>query len=85
MKRVPTKDVKNRTRQLTEFFHSYEPYKNRTGARYQILVTDIAHDKQHFVGHNEFYEQVRAFQLNGIIFFCKKCATLHTYGLCWPR
>ena len=58
MKRVPTQDVKQRTKQLTEFFHSYEPYKKRVGQVYQVLVTEIAHDKKHYVGHNEFYEQV---------------------------
>ena len=58
MKRVPTQDVKQRTKKLTEYFHSYEPYKKRIGERYTVLVTDIAHDRKHYVGHNEFYEQV---------------------------
>ena len=58
MKRVPTQDVKQRTKQLTELFHSYEPYRKRVGQKYQVLVTELAHDKQHYVGHNEFYEQV---------------------------
>lgn len=58
MKRVPTQDVKQRTKQLTELFHSYEPYKKRIGQTYKVLVTEVAHDKQHYVGHNEYYEQV---------------------------
>lgn len=58
MKRVPTQEVKQRTKQLTDLFHSYEPYKKRVGQKYQVLVTEIAHDKSHYVGHNEFYEQV---------------------------
>ncbi len=58
MKRIPTQDVKKRTKELTEFFHSYEPYQTRVGQRYKVLVTEIAHDKEHYVGHNEFYEQV---------------------------
>ena len=58
MKRVPTRDVKQRTKQLTDLFHSYEPYRKRIGQKYQVLVTELAHDKQHYVGHNEFYEQV---------------------------
>ena len=58
MKRVPTQDVKQRTKKLTEYFHSYEPYKKRIGEKYTVLVTDIAHDRKHYVGHNEFYEQV---------------------------
>ena len=58
MKRVPTRDVKQRTKQLTDLFHSYEPYRKRIGQKYQVLVTELAYDKQHYVGHNEFYEQV---------------------------
>ena len=58
MKRVPTQEVKQRTKQLTDLFHSYEPYRKRVGQKYQVLVTEIAHDKNHYVGHNEFYEQV---------------------------
>merc|ERR1712038_925223 len=58
MKRVPTQDVKQRTKKLTEYFHSYEPYKKRIGEKYTVLVTDIAHDRKHYVGHNEFYEQI---------------------------
>ena len=58
MKRVPTQEVKQRTKQLTDLFHSYEPYKKRVGQKYEVLVTEVAHDKNHYVGHNEFYEQV---------------------------
>lgn len=25
---------------------------------YSVLVTDLSHDKNHLVGHNEFYEQI---------------------------
>merc|ERR1712012_1347842 len=59
MKRVAsTQEVKQRTKKLTEFFHSYEPYKKRIGQIYQVLVTEVAHDRKHYVGHNEFYEQI---------------------------
>ena len=68
MKRVPTRDVKQRTKQLTDLFHSYEPYRKRIGQKYQVLVTELAYDKQHYVGHNEFYEQVLIF---GIFFKIK--------------
>ncbi len=56
--RVPTKEVKRRTRQLSEFFQSYRPYEDRVGRRYHVLVTEEAHDGKHYVGHNRFYEQV---------------------------
>ena len=38
--------------------YTYEPYKKRVGQKYEVLVTEVAHDKNHYVGHNEFYEQV---------------------------
>ena len=35
MKRVPTQEVKKRTRQLTDYFHSYSPYQHRIGQVYR--------------------------------------------------
>ena len=60
MKRVASnKEVKQRTKILTDYFYSYEPYKNNVGNIYEdVLVTDISHDKEYYVGHNEFYEQI---------------------------
>ena len=74
MKRVPTRDVKQRTKQLTDLFHSYEPYRKRIGQKYQVLVTELAYDKQHYVGHNEFYEQVHT--INFWYFEFKKSKTI---------
>ncbi|XP_072947528.1 threonylcarbamoyladenosine tRNA methylthiotransferase [Epargyreus clarus] len=58
MPRVPGQEVKKRTKQLSELFRSYEPYGHKVGEIQEVLVTDISHDKNYFVGHNEFYEQV---------------------------
>jgi len=58
MKRIPTQDVKKRTKEITEFFHTYKPYENRLGKIYTVLVTETSHDGNYFVGHNEFYEQI---------------------------
>jgi len=58
MKRIPTQDVKARTRELSEFFQSYKPYENRIGKIYSVLVTETSHDGNYYVAHNEFYEQV---------------------------
>lgn len=58
MKPLPTQVTKQRTKALTDFFYSYEPYKDRLGTRYSALVTDISHDKNHYVGHNESYDQI---------------------------
>lgn len=58
MPRVPTQEVKKRTKKLTDLFHSYEPYGHKVGEVYQVLVTEISHDKKYYVSHNKFYEQV---------------------------
>lgn len=58
MLKVPTQDVKERTKRLSEFFQSYELYSNKIGLSQKVLVTEISHDKQHYVGHNKFYEQI---------------------------
>lgn len=55
---MPAQEVKKRTKQLSELFRSYEPYGHKVGETHEVLVTDISHDKQYYVAHNEFYEQV---------------------------
>ncbi|KAH9636425.1 hypothetical protein HF086_013479 [Spodoptera exigua] len=56
--KVPTQEVKKRTKKLSELFRSYEPYGHKVGEIQEVLVTDISHDKNYFVAHNEYYEQV---------------------------
>lgn len=58
MKRIPANQVKTRTKRLTDLFNSYEPYADRYGREYIVLVTDISHDKKHYVSHNKYYEQI---------------------------
>lgn len=58
MPKVPTQDVKKRTKRLSEFFKSYEPYGDQVGEVCQVLVTEISHDKNHYVAHNKYYQQV---------------------------
>lgn len=58
MQRIPTKEVKQRSRQLTEVFQSYRPYDHKLGEKQTVLVTEEAFDKEHLVGHNKYYEQV---------------------------
>lgn len=58
MKRIPANLVKTRTKRLTDLFNSYEPYADRCGQEYIVLVTDISHDKQYYVSHNKSYEQI---------------------------
>lgn len=58
LERIPANLVKTRTKRLTDLFYSYEPYNHKIDEIQQVLVTEISHDKKHFVGHNKFYEQV---------------------------
>uniref|UniRef100_A0A023F4W3 tRNA-t(6)A37 methylthiotransferase n=2 Tax=Triatoma infestans TaxID=30076 RepID=A0A023F4W3_TRIIF len=58
MRRVDTQEVKKRTKRLTELFHSYEPFGHLVGRTFNVLVTEEAHDKKHYVGHNKAYQQV---------------------------
>ncbi|XP_055858703.1 threonylcarbamoyladenosine tRNA methylthiotransferase [Episyrphus balteatus] len=58
MTRIPANLVKKRTKRLTDLFNSYEPYAGRVGEVYKVLVTEISHDKKHYVGHNKYYEQI---------------------------
>ncbi|KAK4876706.1 hypothetical protein RN001_009212 [Aquatica leii] len=58
MPRIPAQDVKLRTKKLTDLFYTYEPYNHKLGEEQEVLVTEISHDKNHYVGHNKFYEQV---------------------------
>jgi len=58
MQRLPTQEVKDRSRKLTELFRSYTTYDHKVGEVQDVLVTDTAHDEQHYVGHNKYYEQV---------------------------
>ncbi|XP_018301383.1 threonylcarbamoyladenosine tRNA methylthiotransferase [Mycetomoellerius zeteki] len=58
MPKIPAQKVKTRTKRLSEFFQSYELYGHKVGLIQKVLVTETSHDKQHYVGHNKFYEQV---------------------------
>uniref|UniRef100_A0A3Q2NUS5 CDK5 regulatory subunit associated protein 1 like 1 n=1 Tax=Fundulus heteroclitus TaxID=8078 RepID=A0A3Q2NUS5_FUNHE len=49
---------KQRTKKLSELFHSYNPYDHKVGERQFVLVTEESFDTQYYVSHNTFYEQV---------------------------
>lgn len=49
MKRVPTADVKKRSRELTTVFESFDPYAGMGGNVERVWVTDIAADGIHLV------------------------------------
>lgn len=58
MVKIPPKEVKTRTKKLSDFFQSYEPYGNQVGQIQEVLVTEVSHDKKHYVAHNKLYHQV---------------------------
>jgi hypothetical protein len=58
MKRVDTKEVKRRSRELTAYIESYSPHQHLLNATRRVWVTDVAKDGVHLVGHTKSYEQV---------------------------
>lgn len=58
LNRIDAKEVKKRTKAISELFQSYLPYEQEIGAIQTVLVTETSHDKNFYVGHNKFYDQV---------------------------
>ena len=58
MEKVPTHEVKRRSREVTKLFDSYHPYDHKISTIQTVLVTDMTSDGLQFVAHNKFYEQV---------------------------
>jgi threonylcarbamoyladenosine tRNA methylthiotransferase CDKAL1 len=58
MKRVDTKEVKRRSRELTAYVESYSPHAHLLNTTQRVWVTDVAKDGVSLVGHTKSYEQV---------------------------
>jgi len=58
MKRVDTKEVKRRSRELTKYVESYSPHAHLLHTTQRVWVTDVAKDGVSLVGHTKAYEQV---------------------------
>ncbi|XP_063779314.1 threonylcarbamoyladenosine tRNA methylthiotransferase [Pseudophryne corroboree] len=58
MLQVPAHVKKQRTKELSQLFHSYNPYDHKIGQKQQVLVTEESFDHQYYVAHNQCYEQV---------------------------
>lgn len=58
MTRVDPKEVKQRTKKLSELFRSYFPHRGKEGRRYLVLAAEESTDKQWFVAHNKSYDQI---------------------------
>ncbi|NWV72198.1 CDKAL methylthiotransferase, partial [Malurus elegans] len=58
MPQVPAAVKKQRTKDLSQLFHSYNPYDHKVGERQRVLVTEESFDSNYYVAHNPFYEQI---------------------------
>ncbi|NXK62538.1 CDKAL methylthiotransferase, partial [Sylvietta virens] len=58
MPQVPAAVKKQRTKDLSQLFHSYNPYDHKVGETQRVLVTEESFDSNYYVAHNPFYEQV---------------------------
>ncbi|XP_062986514.1 threonylcarbamoyladenosine tRNA methylthiotransferase [Elgaria multicarinata webbii] len=58
MHQIPAQVKKQRTKELSRLFHSYNPYDHKIGERQKVLVTEESFDSKFYVAHNRFYEQV---------------------------
>ncbi|CAI5779910.1 threonylcarbamoyladenosine tRNA methylthiotransferase isoform X1 [Podarcis lilfordi] len=58
MHQVPAQVKKQRTKELSRLFHSYNPYDHKIGEKQNVLVTEESFDSKFYVAHNRFYEQV---------------------------
>ncbi|XP_031668094.1 threonylcarbamoyladenosine tRNA methylthiotransferase, partial [Oncorhynchus kisutch] len=58
MTQVPAQVKKQRTKELSALFHSYNPYHHKIGETQLVLVTEESFDAQYYVAHNKYYEQV---------------------------
>ncbi|RUS92100.1 hypothetical protein EGW08_000124 [Elysia chlorotica] len=58
MQKIPGNEVKERTKAVSKLFQSYHPYTHKLGQIQDVLVTEISHDGQYYVGHNKSYDQV---------------------------
>ncbi|KAJ8878147.1 hypothetical protein PR048_022614 [Dryococelus australis] len=95
MPRVPPPEVKRRTKQLWELFQSYHTYDGQVGQIQRVLVTELSHDKKHYVAHNKQYHQVlvplRQELLGRAVWVRIASASKHCLAgevldssLCWP-
>jgi threonylcarbamoyladenosine tRNA methylthiotransferase CDKAL1 len=67
MRQAKTQIKKQRSREISAFFKSYEPYAERLGQRCWVLVTDRAADGVHLVAHNKAYEQILLPEVEGLM------------------
>eukprot|EP00271_Cylindrocystis_brebissonii_P022639 TRINITY_DN8790_c0_g1_i1.p1 TRINITY_DN8790_c0_g1~~TRINITY_DN8790_c0_g1_i1.p1 ORF type:complete len:899 (+),score=109.62 TRINITY_DN8790_c0_g1_i1:300-2996(+) len=67
MKKVPSAEVKRRSREVTALFESFESYTGMEGRVEQVWVIDTAADGRHLVGHTKSYVQVLLAPSEGLL------------------
>lgn len=55
MKKVPSNEVKKRSRELTAVFESFSPYQGMEGKVEKIWITEIASDGVHLASAYQFF------------------------------
>lgn len=58
MTQIDRRIIKQRTKELGEYFKSYTTYDKHVGEIQEVLITETAFDKKSLVGHNKLYHQV---------------------------
>ncbi|KAJ3090469.1 hypothetical protein HK102_003650 [Quaeritorhiza haematococci] len=59
LQRLPTEEVKRRSRLATQIFESYSTNDSELGQVHKrVLVTDVSGDGKHYIGHSKAYQQV---------------------------
>ncbi|ESN95062.1 hypothetical protein HELRODRAFT_157739 [Helobdella robusta] len=58
MEKIPTTEVKRRTKIVSDLFNSYTTYDHKIGEVQDVLVTEHSTDGRYYVGHNKSYDQV---------------------------
>ncbi|KAI8837595.1 hypothetical protein BC829DRAFT_428340 [Chytridium lagenaria] len=56
--RVPSSEIKARSRIASAFFNSYSTYDDLLGQTLKVVVTEISSDGLFYVGHDKSYRQV---------------------------
>jgi len=97
MKQLDSKVRKQRSREMTVLWKSYVRFADRVGERHNVLVTEMAKDGYHLVGHNKAFGhflvppakdqdlmgKVVAVEIKEVGKFFIKSSFLHTSDTLW--
>ena len=83
MKRVPTHVVKERTREVSALFRSYTTHGGLLHTEQTVLVSDVASDKRHLVGHTKGYVQVLLLPPERGVCYCLSVTACLLLSVCY--